>query len=190
MKKVTAFQPETPRLTMRQWQESDLPHFAAMNADSRVMEYFPAPLSTEESNALAKRCRERIQNCGWGLWAVELKSTAEFIGFVGLSHAPDVLSFAPCIEIGWRLNYSAWGHGYATEAARAALRVGFEELNLSTIVSFTAIGNRRSRAVMERLGMTRSSTFLHPKVSPSSGLQLHVLYRIAREVGSDTQDSQ
>ncbi len=148
---------DTGRLRLRQWRAADRMPFAALNADPRVMEFFPAPLDHIESDTMADRCQSLITERGWGFWAVEIKKTREFIGFVGL-HTPDPdLPFSPCVEIGWRLAFCYWGKGFATEAARGALRVGFESLGLPEIVSFTAVGNLRSRAVMERLGMRGGS---------------------------------
>jgi RimJ/RimL family protein N-acetyltransferase len=135
-----------------------------------------------ESDAMAERCAALIASRGWGLWALETRRDAHFIGFVGL-HEPTVpLPFSPCIEISWRLVRSAWGNGYATEAARAALATGFDELGLDEIVAFTAVGNQRSRAVMQRLGMREDSlTFSHPSVPDDSPLRVHCLYRLQRE---------
>jgi len=144
---------DTYRLRLRQWCSADREPFAALNADPRVMEFFPALLSRDESDAMADRCQTLITECGWGFWAVEVRNSGEFIGFVGLYTPAYGLSFSPCVEVGWRLDAKHWGKGYATEAARVALRVGFEQLALSEIVSFTSVGNIRSRAVMERLGM-------------------------------------
>ncbi len=109
---------ETARLKMRQWRTSDLEIFAKMNADPRVMEYFPALLSRAESDAMVERMRSLIAQRGFGFWATELRQSGEFIGFVGL-HIPSAqLPFSPCVEIGWRLGFPFWGYGYATEAAR------------------------------------------------------------------------
>ena len=139
-----------------------------------------ACLTRAESEALADRCQSLIQERGWGLWAAELKASREFIGFVGL-HIPSAeLPFSPCVEIGWRLSFSHWGKGLASEAARGALRIGFTFLGLDEIVSFTAVGNSRSRAVMERLNMCESGTFGHPQVPEGSSLRLHCLYRLPR----------
>lgn len=169
----------TERLVLRQWKDEDYEPFAALNADPRVMEFFPAPLDRAASDAMAGRCRALIAERGWGLWAVEVQETGRFIGYVGL-HVPTAeLPFMPCVEIGWRLEYSAWGHGFATEAARAALEFGFGELWLDEIVAFTFVGNRRSRAVMERLDMVESSDFLHPALPQGSPLRKHVLYRLS-----------
>ena len=170
----------TPRLLLRQWRPSDRVPFAALNADPRVMEFFPSPLSRVESDALADRCEAHIGERGWGVWAVERKATGEFIGFVGLHVPTGPLPFAPCTEVGWRLAFDHWGHGFATEAARVALRIGFEILGLKEVVSFTSVANRRSRAVMERLGMTESGLFEHPSVPVGSPLREHCLYRLRR----------
>src|SRR5262245_57770807 len=116
---------DTDRLRMRQWRAADREPFGALNADERVMEFFPAPPTRAASDALADRCETFIATHGWGLWAVEIMQTEEFIGFVGLSNAPAVLPFSPCVEVGWRLAHRFWGKGFATEAARVALQVGF-----------------------------------------------------------------
>ena len=172
---------ETERLFLRQWRPADLKPFAVLNADSRVMEFFPSPLKHAESDALADRCQSLIKRRGWGLWAVESKATQEFIGFVGL-HTPSVdLPFSPCVEVGWRLGFQHWHKGFASEAARAALCFGFRDLSLREIVSFTAIRNIRSRGVMERLGMRSSGTFDHPQVPEGSGLRQHCLYRLSSD---------
>ncbi|GAA0584122.1 GNAT family N-acetyltransferase [Halomonas salifodinae] len=179
-------EPETPRLRLRQWREGDLAPFAALNADPEVMAHFPAPLSRAESDALAGRIRGLITERGWGLWAVEIKQgeslqaslPTSFIGFVGLHIPRDDLPFAPCVEIGWRLARPSWGHGYAREAAEAALAVAFDSLGLDEVVSFTSLDNRRSRAVMARLGMHHDATFEHPALPPGHPLRPHCLYRL------------
>lgn len=163
---------------LRQWTPEDREPFAALNADPRVMEYFPARLARAESDALADRCQSSIADRGWGLWAAELKQSRQFIGFVGLHATSAELPFSPCVEIGWRLAFEHWGKGLATEAARGALHVGFVSLGLPEVLSFTAVQNLRSRAVMERLSMRESGTFEHPRVAGSSGLRLHCLYRL------------
>jgi len=169
---------DTPRLILRQWTRADRVPFAAINADPRVMACFPAPLSRAQSDAMAARCEAMINGRGWGFWAAEEKNSGHFIGFVGL-HVPSAeLPFSPCVEIGWRLAHGAWGKGLATEAARSALAFGFDHLQLSEVVSFTAVINRRSRAVMTRLGMREAGTFDHPHLPASSPLQRHCLYRL------------
>ena len=169
----------TPRLHLRRWRDEDLPAFAAMNADPRVMEFFAAPLDRAESDALAARIRGHFDRRGFGLWAVEVTGVADFIGFVGLCVPGFEAHFTPCVEVGWRLARDHWGRGYATEAARAALDFGFRHLALTEIVSFTVPANRRSRAVMERIGMTRTPAddFDHPSLPEGHPLRRHVLYR-------------
>src|SRR5665811_911175 len=129
----------TDRLLLRQWRDDDREPFAAMNADPEVMEHFPATLTPQQSDEFVDRMRDHLERYGWGLWAVEVIDTGEFVGFVGLWPAGfDPFRSEEVIEIGWRLTRSAWGHGYATEAARAALLHAFEVLELSEVVSFTA----------------------------------------------------
>jgi RimJ/RimL family protein N-acetyltransferase len=172
----------TDRLFLRQWRDEDHAPFAAMNSDSRVMEFFPGLLSSSESDALATEIRARIARRGWGMWAVQIEGEAPFIGFVGLNVPEYTIPASPCVEIGWRLAAAYWGKGYASEAARGALRVAFETLDLPEVVAFTAVGNQRSRAVMERLGMHNSGeNFEHPRVAPGHPLREHVLYRMPRE---------
>ena len=171
---------ETERLRLRRWQSADREPFAALNSDRRVMEFFPSLLTRAEGDAMADRCESLIRERGWGFWAVESKAIGEFIGFVGLHTPSALLPFSPCVEVGWRLAFEHWGKGLASEAAKGALRVAFESLNLEEVVSFTALGNSRSRAVMERLGMCESGTFDHPQVAENSPLRLHCLYRLAR----------
>jgi RimJ/RimL family protein N-acetyltransferase len=146
------------------------------------MEYFPSPLDRAASDALAGRCQSLIAERGWGFWAVETKDAGEFIGFVGLHIPVPELPFSPCVEIGWRLAFRYWGKGFATEAAKGALRVGFEQLSLPEIVSFTSIHNLRSRAVMQKLGMRETKeNFEHPAVPVGNALRQHCLYRLSRE---------
>ena len=173
---------ETPRLLLRQWRAADREPFAALNADPVVMAHFPAPLTREESDSIADRCERLIAERGWGAWVTEIKATGEFIGFVGLHVPQDDLPLSPCVEVLWRLARAHWRHGFATEAARGALRVGFETLRLPEIVSFTVPSNSRSRAVMERLGMQMdAATFEHPSLPAGHALRTHVSYRLSRE---------
>lgn len=168
------------RIRLRLWRTEDREAFAAMNADARVMEFFPRCLSREESDAMVDRIQAHFREHGFGLWAVEVAGVADFIGFAGLTWARFSASFTPCVEVGWRLGFEHWGKGYATEAARLALHHGFHLLSLPEIVSFTAVANRRSRAVMERVGMLRdvAGDFDYPSFPQSHPLRRHVLYRI------------
>lgn len=170
---------ETERLRMRQWKLSDHEPFAALNSDPRVMAFFPSLLTRSDSDAMAEHCQSLIDERGWGFWAAESKATQEVIGFVGLHVPIPELPFSPCVEVGWRLAFQYWGKGFATEAARGALRVGFERLSLPEIVSFCAVHHLKSRAVMERLGMRESDTFEHPSLPVSSMLRQHCLYRLS-----------
>lgn len=170
---------ETPRLRMRQWHEADREPFAIMNSDPAVMEFFESRQSRAASDASINAWQSQFVANGWSNWAVELRESAEFIGFTGLSVPRRTFSFSPCVEVGWRLARSAWGNGYATEAASAALRVAFERLALPEVVSFTAVANQRSRAVMERIGMYNTNQdFEHPGLTEGHHLRLHCLYRI------------
>ena len=170
----------TQRLRLRPWRESDLAPFAAMNADPQVMEHFPAVQSRAESDASARRMLAALAENGWGMWALEVAGGEPFIGFAGLAHKRFAAPFTPCTEVGWRLARTAWGKGYATEAARAAVAFGFGKLGLAEIVSYAALGNARSIAVMERLGMRRDIEFDHPLVATGSPVRRHVLYRLPR----------
>jgi RimJ/RimL family protein N-acetyltransferase len=170
----------TERLLLRDWRDTDVDAFAAMNADPVVMEFFPQPYTAERTRQFVERIRERWRELGYGLWAVERNDTGRFIGYVGLWPATFPANFTPAVEVGWRLAADQWGHGYATEGARAALDYGFGTLGLDEIVSFTSALNLRSIKVMERLGMHRAADFDHPNV-PDGPLRAHVLYRIRRE---------
>jgi RimJ/RimL family protein N-acetyltransferase len=172
----------TPRLWLRAWRDSDCEPFASLNADARVMEHLGAPLSRAESDAFVDRIRARFAHNGFGLWAVEVKGGAPFIGFVGLNIPSFQAHFTPCVEIGWRLSAAHWGHGYATEGARATLDFAFDQRHLEEVVAFTVPANIRSRHVMERLGMRRDPTgdFDHPGLPSGHPLSRHVLYRIGR----------
>ena len=172
----------TDRLLLRQWRDHDLEPWAELNADPEVMEHFPSVLTRQESDALAARCREHLEANGWGLWAVEVSGVAPFIGWVGLARPAFEAPFTPAVEVGWRLARRWWGHGYASEGARASLGFAFGELELDGVVSFTSVRNERSQAVMRRIGMTRDprDDFDHPRIPEGHPLRPHVLYRISR----------
>jgi RimJ/RimL family protein N-acetyltransferase len=173
----------TARLLLRRWRDEDHEPFAALNADSEVMRYFPALLDRVESDRSIERFEQRFEEQGFGLWAVELLATGEFIGFTGLNTMPDGVPGSGDQEVGWRLARHAWHQGYATEAARAALDVGLNQLRLPRIWSMTAVLNTPSRAVMERLGMVRHRLFDHPKLEARHALRPHVAYVIWQEPG-------
>jgi len=175
-------QPEihTDRLILRRWTADDFAPFAAMNADPRVMEYFPACLTREESDVMAAGIEARFDELGFGLWAVEIPNVVRFAGFTGLAVPRFESHFTPCVEMGWRLAAAYWGYGYATEAARASVAFGFEHVGLKEIVAFTVPANVRSRRVMEKIGMTRNPAddFDHPRLPDGHPLRRHVLYRV------------
>jgi ribosomal-protein-alanine N-acetyltransferase len=170
----------TDRLLLRRWRDDDREPFARINADLRTMEFFPAPLSRAESDALLDRLEASIDRHGFGFWAVELRDSGELAGFTGLNVPAFEAPFTPAVEIGWRLAPEHWGRGYASEAARAALAFGFERAGAERIVSFTAVLNERSQRVMERIGMRRvaDGDFLHPVLPPDHRLAPHVLYEL------------
>jgi len=171
----------TERLILRPWCDDDLPAFAAMSADARVMKYFPGTLTRDESERIAARIRQTFAERGFGFWVVEIVDVAKFAGFVGLSVPRFGAHFTPCVEIGWRLVAEHWGKGYATEAAASAMDFGLERYE--EIVAFTVPHNTPSRRVMERLGMSHdpADDFDHPDIAAGHSLKRHVLYRIRRE---------
>jgi len=174
----------TPRLLLRTFREDDLPAYAALNADPAVVEFLGGePLTREYSDEIAAWANGVHDAEGIGLLAVERRDDGAFLGFVGLAAPSFEADFTPCVEVGWRLAVDAWGHGYATEAARVALAFGFDERGLDEILSWTVPANVRSRAVMERIGMTRdpADDFDHPNIAVGSPLRRHVLYRLSRE---------
>ncbi|MFC5800033.1 GNAT family N-acetyltransferase [Streptomyces formicae] len=174
----------TERLVLRAWRDSDRDPWAAMNADPEVRRYFPDVLTPELSDASVRRFQADLDRRGWGWWAVEVVSTGEFIGFTGLDPAEDDMPFTG-VEAGWRLARTAWGHGYATEAAQAALTFGFESLALPEILAVTTATNLRSQAVMRRLGMTHDPADDFDDVNvPAGPLRRNVVYRRAAALGA------
>jgi len=184
MRRTTPAPPHlrTDRLVLRRWRPADKEPFARMNANPIVMEHFPSALDRAQSDAFADRIEAGFDERGYGLWAVEIPGEAEFIGFVGLALHDFPAHFTPAVEIGWRLARDHWGKGFATEAARTAIADGFERVGLSEIVSFTAVVNIRSVAVMQRLGMSHdpADDFDHPRLPAGHHLRRHVLYRLSR----------
>jgi RimJ/RimL family protein N-acetyltransferase len=174
---------ESARLILREWRDSDLDGFAAMSADRRVMEFFPSLLDREQSAAQIARWRAHYTEHGFGFLAVEVPGVADFVGLCGMAHVRFNAPFAPAVEIGWRLAYDHWGHGYAAEGAKAMLDYGFTTLDLGEIVAFAVVANQRSRRVMDRIGMTHdpADDFDHPGLPAGHVLRRHVLYRAARD---------
>ncbi len=173
---------ESPRLRLRLWRDTDLPAFAALCADPKVMRYFPAPLSRLESAALIGRFRGHFAEYGYGMWALEHNDTGAFIGCTGLLNVSFAAAFTPAVEIGWRLAPEYWGLGYASEAAWAVLRCAFDRLALDQVVSFTSEPNLPSQKVMQAIGMQcdLEGSFEHPRLDEGHPLRPHVLYRISR----------
>lgn len=171
----------TQRLILRQWQEKDRLPFAEINADPEVMEHYPACLNKTESDTLMDRISNHIAENGWGLWALEIIDTHEFIGYTGLNIVTYETHFTPAIEIGWRLAKSYWGKGFAFEAATAAMNYAFEVLKLEEVVSFTIPKNQRSERLMQRLGMRRdiAGNFDHPNLPENHPMRPHILYRLS-----------
>ncbi|WP_414931208.1 GNAT family N-acetyltransferase [Vibrio europaeus] len=181
---------ETKRLRLRQWKDSDIEPYCQINANEQVMRYFPSVMTNEETLAQVGRARSYIDKNGYGFWAVELKSTQEFIGFVGLLAQSEEsgLPNTPFVEIGWRLDSKHWGKGYAPEAAQAALEFAFTELKLEQVYSFTALPNLPSQRVMEKIGMINSGQdFDHPKLAKGHELERHCLFKITREQWQSVQ---
>ena len=170
----------TDRLLMRRWRDSDREPFAELNGDPQTMVFFPDTLDRAASDALVDRIEARFDEQGFGLWALETAETGQFIGFTGLNPMPPGVPGAGGMEVGWRLARHAWHHGYATEAARAALNVAFDGAGLAEIWSMTAVLNEPSQAVMRRLGLTEAARFEHPNVATGHRLRPHVAYHLGR----------
>ncbi len=171
----------TGRLLLRQWRDSDLDTWAAMNADPQVREFWPDLLSREQAAANLEYFRSELASRGWGWWAVEVAASGEFIGMAGLDRVDEDAPVTG-VEAGWRLARTAWGRGYATEAAREVLTYGFRVLQLPEILAISVAGNERSRAVMRRLGMTHDPAEDFDDASmPPGPLRHSVVHRITAE---------
>jgi RimJ/RimL family protein N-acetyltransferase len=169
----------TDRLILRRWKDADRAPFAELNGDPETLVYFPSTLSREESDAFVDRIEARFERSGFGLWALEVRQTGEFIGYTGLAPVGEGVPNPDGMEIGWRLVRPAWHHGYATEAARAARDVAFDGVGLPELWSMTAVLNTPSQAVMRRIGMTEAVRFEHPRVPDGSPLKPHVMFHLA-----------
>jgi RimJ/RimL family protein N-acetyltransferase len=172
---------QTARLVLRQWQESDREPWAALCADPEVMQFLSSPRDRGTSDAAIDRWRDRIEQQGWSFWALETKSSGTFIGMAGLQVPAEPHPYLPCIEVGWRLAKPYWGRGYASEAAKRALRFAFDVLQVNEVIATTAKDNKRSSAVMERIGMSGpEGVFIHPGVPEESPLREHLVYRMVK----------
>lgn len=156
---------KSARLGFRNWSLDDLPAFAEMNADLRVMEHFPSTLDLAKSESLLQRMRAHFDEHGYTYYAVETLENSEFIGFIGLAKQNYASPYTPATDIGWRLKPSAWGHGYATEGAKRCLKHAFDDLSLSKVIAVCTIGNRNSEGVMKKLGMEYLGQFSHPDLA-------------------------
>ena len=171
--------PITPRLLLRPWREADKAPFARMNANPEVRRYFPGLLTEAESNAAVDRYQADDSEHGYTFWAAELRSTGEFIGFVGLHPPNPAYNFPPgAPELGWRLDQPFWGRGYATEAALACRDFAFNELSAPAVGAVTTVTNEPSMNVMHKLGMKHVSNFMHPEIDPVDPIAPHVLYML------------
>jgi RimJ/RimL family protein N-acetyltransferase len=178
---------ETERLLLRPWRDADRAPFHRLNSEPRVMEFFPAIPTREQSDALVTKCQEHFELHGFTFFAAELHETGDLTGFIGMAHTPFEAHFTPCVEIGWRLAFEQWNRGLATEGACAVMRYGFEQLRLAEMVALTVPANVRSRRVMEKLGMTRdpADDFDHPRIPEGHPLRRHILYRARRDTRYD-----
>lgn len=172
----------TDRLLLRQWRDDDLTPYAAINADPRVTEFFPAPFTLEQTREQVARFSADLDAGRPGVFAAERRAQGDLIGFIGLNVPRFQSAFTPCVEVGWRLSPHVWRQGLATEGARAALTHGFDTLGLDEIVSFTSRLNVASQGVMRKLGMTHdpADDFEHPNLPEGHPLRPHVLYRLRR----------
>lgn len=173
----------TDRLKLRRWNAADREPFAELNCDPEVMQYLRGPLDRVASDDFIDRIESGFDELGYGLWALQVRSNGEFIGFTGLVRQSFQAHFTPAVEVGWRLSRAAWGHGYATEAGRAALDFAFGVLGLDEVVSITTETNEPSQAVMRRLGMSRdpADDFAHPLLPEGHPLRPSVLHRLTRQ---------
>lgn len=168
---------ETQRLLLRRWKETDLDQFVELNADPETMRYFPEPYQKERTKQFFDLIQEEFYKYGYGLYAVEEKSSGRFIGFIGFHWARFDTDFSPCIEIGWRLHKDYWNKGYATEGAKACLNHGFTNLNMSEVYSFTTKENIPSQNVMKKIGMRFYQFFEHPDIPDNHPQKTHVCYK-------------
>lgn len=169
---------QTERLGFRLFGEEDKEPFSMINADDDVMRYFPRKLDLEGSNGFVQKILMHCDQYGYGLYAVDELSSGQFMGFIGFYTANLDVDFAPCVEIGWRLNKKFWHKGYATEGAKACLEHAKTQRWFDDVYSFTSIINRPSSKVMEKIGMSFLKTFQHPNIEDGNPLKEHVLYHI------------
>lgn len=174
---------ETERLRLRTWKEGDKQALITISQDPEVMQHFPSIPSNDDVKNLFDKINQHQKDKGYSLYAVELKSTADFIGFVGLLTVGYQAHFTPAVEIGWRIAKAYWNKGYATEAAKAVLKKAFFDFKLHEIVSFTTTTNLASQRVMQKIGLHHSThdDFDHPRIDKNNPLCRHVLYRLSKK---------
>ena len=174
------YQFTSERLGFRNWKETDKEPFAKMNADKKVMEFFPAIRTKQESDDLVDRLSKHYIEFGFTFYAVEEIKTKQFIGFIGMINTSFEAYFTPCVEIGWRLQKESWNKGYATEGAKRCIKYGFKELELKEIYAITPLKNQPSENVMQKIGMQKQGTFEHPKIEEGHWLKTEMLYKIEK----------
>ncbi len=166
------------RLGLRNWKKEDIIPFIEMCQDFDVMRFFPKTLSQTEAEQFIQRMQSHFNQFGFCYFAIEEIDTKEFIGFTGLLHQNYESPFTPCIDIGWRLKKSAWGKGFATEAAKATLDFAKNHINSNEIYSIAPKINSSSISVMKKIGMQYHSTFQHPALKHHPRLQTCEVYKI------------
>lgn len=170
---------ETERLKLRDWEQDDLLPFQKMNANPQVRRYFPSLLSYRRSELDMKKMDDILKEKGIGLFAVELKETGEWLGYIGVNYLPKDSKYPfdelPLYEIGWRLIPEVWGNGIATEGAEAVLEFA-KEKGIEEVYSFTAEENLPSKKVMEKIGMTFYDNFELPELSKYHLLKRQIRY--------------
>ncbi len=170
---------ESERLGFRNWKDSDFQEFAKINADIEVMEHFPYTLSLEDTKGFIQRLQQHFEKRGYNYFAVEVMTTGELIGFIGLAYQEYETEFTPAVDIGWRLKKSAWGHGYATEGAKRCLDFAFNNLHLEKVISICTIHNKQSENIMQKIGMTRMGIFNHPKLKEHTTFERCIWYELS-----------
>jgi len=159
---------ETRRLRLRPMTSGDLSPLARMFADPDVMKYLPTgeSRSVEETQVELSYMVDHWQQRGFGVWAVTLKDTGEFVGYCGLQYlheepggvSAEALRDGTDVEVVAGLAKPYWQQGIAPEATRAALRYGFETIRLDRIVAAIHPDNDASRHILHSMGMTFDDT--------------------------------
>ncbi len=170
----------TSRLHLRPWRDGDLPAMAAINADPRVMAFFPSVQTEKQTEEFIGRQQQQQQGRGYCYFAAEQRASGTLIGFIGIAYQDYVAPFTPCVDIGWRLHPDFWGQGYATEGAAACLDFAFTACQLTEVLAVAVRANQPSIKVMQRLGMAYRTSFQHPALKAYPALAECVVYGIQR----------